>query len=1101
MPFMKRNFRRNPRPERGQTIIVAMIIMGLLLILGFVFIGIINRNVKSTGRNLDRSVASDLSEAGIRYAHSQMLRSELGADWRGIVTLPIALDTDQTLSYDPDALYLRQPATLADGVTRLPYFAGGQQVDLGGPDGLGPFFRVNYERGRSLVRVRYAQSDASLFVSNPLGPLRSPGLAKNYLIIESVGREGRVSATDPTTSLNANPRKVRSYQTQEEFQQNIASMRQDNAKFAQVPIKRAFVPIGITDSALFVTNKNRVTRPAQIGIPADLNLRYRDPNNSNTNRDLASRLALQLGTTFALPNRTTGLVSGDYPGGGSIFVNGDLELSGLTQVNLNAFLGDFFSVSGSIKSDQDFGGIASLGLAVTRFVAGNWAVQSQTVTSGDYDSDSPTFGSFAIQQATGILRDGRSTTDTAGNVRGIGRKEPPSLLDRDPQTGATRYISMTRDSGGLPASASALASVNTGYWGHGRGVYVNNGASRQTPVSLSSLGISGGETSLTKEWLSPGGDPQSTGWRGWQYSPKGAYTYLLPDGFTIDRDGSGDEGTWRHPVTGELTGLRQLRYRIGRGTDGRTHIVNTLSFSTSMATLVPNYIDRNLSRNDFQRGPVFNGVVYFEGNVRIRGIVPTDVQMTVVSNATIYIEGSITKGVVGNAVTANYGSNDPYAATPVGNRLSRPSASMLMLMAKDYVALNTTQFFGPARGQTVTPKEDLAALGSYNPLVLSSADPNGLRLSADFVLRPPTAADQPNPRAWKSAPETYDQPTKLLMAHAMDRGGGAGAFFTLDINQSSGVASSFFFPVTFPRLDVTSAAQVTNLWSDFQGGDPVPVYGLGGLNSQKYPVFETAEFDLVNPLIVGTSSPDSNVFSASSGPNIYALAKTGANDLWLRPTSPAMQASNDYLLGRFAITPHDIRIEASIYAEEGSFFVIPGPWFNPNPEDTYASYLSNCGGISASAEETLTNVERDACNARRYALYGAFPSTPFYGEPLDVKIRIFGAISENVTPPMSAQAEWLRKWGWIPGRHGSSGVQIPAAHADDPNFATNQFAPNLTVTYDPVLATGRLRGFAASSNPRDNTSPTLRYDDYGQPLPPLPRLPVSSTLAYFGEVH
>lgn len=170
-----------------------------------------------------------------------------------------------------------------------------------------------------------------------------------------------------------------------------------------------------------------------------------------------------------------------------------------------------------------------------------------------------------------------------------------------------------------------------------------------------------------------------------------------------------------------------------------------------------------------------------------------------------------------------------------------------------------------------------------------------------------------------------------------------------------------------------------------------------------------------------------------------------------------------------------------MYAEEGSFFVIPGPWFNPNPNDTRANYAT-LG--STAAERQLA----------RYEDFGAGPNTPFYGEPLDVRIEIIGAVSENMPPPMAIQAEYLRKWGWIPSFLDAEGTTyIPASHAGGQNLATpGVVAPNLIFTYDPVLATGH------SGTGVNN--PVVRIDDYGRPLPPLPRLPVSPAISFVGDV-
>ena len=48
----------------------------------------------------------------------------------------------------------------------------------------------------------------------------------------------------------------------------------------------------------------------------------------------------------------------------------------------------------------------------------------------------------------------------------------------------------------------------------------------------------------------------------------------------------------------------------------------------------------------------------------------------------------------------------------------------------------------------------------------------------------------------------------------------------------------------------------------------------------------------------------------------------------------AAQGMQDYYISRAAVLPSDIRIEALIYAQNYSFFVIPGEWFNPDPNDT-----------------------------------------------------------------------------------------------------------------------------------------------------------------------
>src|SRR5476649_1865235 len=76
------------RNRRGQTIVIAMIMLAVILLLGFVFLGILSHNIKNGGNFQKRTVSQELAEAGLRFSHNQMLNGALGADWRGLPTPP-----------------------------------------------------------------------------------------------------------------------------------------------------------------------------------------------------------------------------------------------------------------------------------------------------------------------------------------------------------------------------------------------------------------------------------------------------------------------------------------------------------------------------------------------------------------------------------------------------------------------------------------------------------------------------------------------------------------------------------------------------------------------------------------------------------------------------------------------------------------------------------------------------------------------------------------------------------------------------------------------------------------------------------------------------
>ncbi|HSH95700.1 MAG TPA: hypothetical protein VK968_16270, partial [Roseimicrobium sp.] len=332
--------------------VVALIIMGLLLIIGFIFVGILNRNIRTADRMQSRSVEGDLSEAGIRYAHSQLLNSEEGADWRGTPTfLPQAA---ATTTLDPDIYYLR-PA--APGLNFRP-----GQPDLGGPDGLGPFIRVPYRNGRSLIRVRYGPSDINIFNASPTGALRNPGLAHNYLMIESLGRKGVVRTSDPTTLSTAGPLQYTGFADDATLQAAIGQMGTRENAFGNKAINRAFVSIGIIESARFITNVHDVTRPADIGTSANLGVTF-------GNDDIADNLPQVVGgqTQLYTPGANPTIAAGLYPGMGSIVSNADLRINGILEVNLNKPLGDKISTAGRFVSAD---GGSDLRLAVTDFQGG-----------------------------------------------------------------------------------------------------------------------------------------------------------------------------------------------------------------------------------------------------------------------------------------------------------------------------------------------------------------------------------------------------------------------------------------------------------------------------------------------------------------------------------------------------------------------------------------------------------------------------------------------------------------------------------------------------------------------------------------------------------
>lgn len=83
-------------------------------------------------------------------------------------------------------------------------------------------------------------------------------------------------------------------------------------------------------------------------------------------------------------------------------------------------------------------------------------------------------------------------------------------------------------------------------------------------------------------------------------------------------------------------------------------------------------------------------------------------------------------------------------------------------------------------------------------------------------------------------------------------------------------------------------------------------------------------------------------------------------------------------------SPLPVQIQAAVYAQNGSWFIIPGPWFNEDP--------------SKGDEDTDYQQEH-----------------PGYHEPLNMQLSFYGAISENMPASLGDVADWTSKWAGMEG--------------------------------------------------------------------------------------
>jgi hypothetical protein len=195
-----------------------------------------------------------------------------------------------------------------------------------------------------------------------------------------------------------------------------------------------------------------------------------------------------------------------------------------------------------------------------------------------------------------------------------------------------------------------------------------------------------------------------------------------------------------------------------------------------------------------------------------------------------------------------------------------------------------------------------------------------------------------------------------------------------------------------------------------------------------------------------------------------------------------------------------------MYAQEGSFFIIPGPWFNPNANDTYENFLSpdpERGGRRAGEEQSI------ASRIRVNPLY------PFYKEPMDIRLTFCGSINENLPAEIADQGAWMEKWGWVPRYYGATGLTEAAGYPDMGNVVPTVHGPNGNLTKQDATLPGTggngiifeyderaLAPYAPQYSGSFNAiGVPLRRNPYNpnEPLPFAPRLPVAPGLLYYGQ--
>ena len=1037
------------RARSGQTLIVAIAVLFILLVIGALFITQIARNLAFSGRSRDTQQADALARAGVQFCDQQLTYSADGADWRPVPTAPFTSLKDPLGVSDPDYEWLS---------------AG--------------FTRMNLKGGRALVRITYDP--------HPDDP------RSQFLKIESIGRPGQLgngSTIDPTV-----------------FVQSGAAPRLRRELIA-------YKQLALTDYVLFDTDLDKTHKTASLGVP---------------NIGHYAAMAINDPTTAEFPG---GVNNNELLIGGGIRCNTDLQL-----------LGDFFyyaSARGNADPTLSFEGIQVAGniqIGPTRDVNGDGVLNNSdlqayfnhAINDPAIANNPASIAGDAIRASTdplfsthqGFIRDGSSQPDASGYARSIPRLDPPSLDTYVNGSGVLRYRALTRDSGVWVNNGGT--HYNTGFNGWGTGIYINNPLDLQPETLIQGTG---GGYSLPRDWTNPkagyssaGSSIPNTGWQGLHYEAPGLVVDLQGDRLVLTRDDgqkfTNPDGT---PITQQGGSVVQIPLadangvRTYVGQNGTTYTLPPFPHDGDNPALHPNsgqpYGDPNSYGVDV--------VLFAEGNVRVRGFfgAVTDsrtstpqnpqlgrVHLTIVTGGTAYIEGNIVK-------------NDGYLDSN-GNLIMERNSTCAIL-AHDYVCVNPTVFMAPVNTSFSWTPESGTNL-YYTEI--------GQNANYDTIF------------SWGVNPNTYTVGgtalTPFLMLSHSSVAPSGPAYLNLKINPAldNGAGNSLYvFPDIGPPVQNTTPPSTTDVIG----------YYYDATANQWFP-----ESKAVAPNFAMLGFQLNNVTTGISNPGFENILRFELNPN--PPQVPGAGPPTDYYLNSAMVAPLDIRIEALLYAEHRSFFVIPGYHFNENTADTRQSFAKGNGRQSYNTQPGDT-----ATDKARKDLY------PFYGEPMDVRVTIYGAIAENYTASQGDQTYWMENWGYIPATYGSSTQVVPDDHRfvhDPPGYnpaedraqdfrtpfeAQTASVPaqykdfeitrGLRFVYDPAFAMpygGTVQNGNILGGPRDpnlmgistlvqqyRQAHALRFIDrppviinnttvlpeIRQVLPPLPRLPVCPGLLYYGD--
>jgi hypothetical protein len=651
--------------RRGQALLLAVLIMVFAALLGATFITVVAINLNQTARGENQRIAEQNAAAGLSYINTQLIRSTQGENWRPETSSPPPLPSDPSYSdyyteFDRAMGWARQ--------------SGSSQIFVKFPDprvrqaSSAPSFMAAVQRIEDTSDARYGMLEIEVI-----------GLAPDDANVYS-----RQSAYKPT-SWRGGPLAYARYDANYDLQHE--QLLQTNVAQDVTVNSTSPTAVAVTDTSGFAPGRTvmvpRSPQPISMivnGVDAtNRTLSVQLLSTSSTTAELKGGELLRAASNmleglfnFDADNRLAPLkLDADGDGSSSqsyettapqpyvasangMHINNGLYARGNTNVTLSSATGTTLDIAGLLDAEAEQG--------IVDAAAGPTPVPM---------SSSP------------LVKTVRNAAADVMDPHYVRPLAPPVLPAEDD----SRYRELTR-----------YADVSDGSpYGYGPGLYIDNvddvekvesgGAYR--PLLISDLQrwwqrksfpvASGSETGNYSSnqrqrlvWPRIGVDTytyplsatnlslEQRGLRGWvtpyEFRPRGTLIELQGDTIVITREDRSERATqapdptkgWRDPDGTLLNKVYRMVLDTATGTRRFGAPGNEVTFGNATP---------------------FNGVIYAEGNLRVRGWI-ADKSLTIVSMGNIYIEGSV----------------------------RRTSTGRIALVARRNVALNPTQLLGRAVG-------------------------------------------------------------------------------------------------------------------------------------------------------------------------------------------------------------------------------------------------------------------------------------------------------------------------------------------------------------------------------------------------------------------